>query len=55
MDFYADAGIPFAFTIELPDLGQFGYLLPEHQISQVSYCIESRHIKELKFSLLEGC
>ncbi len=35
MDFYVDAGIPLAFTIELPDLGQLGYLLPEHQISQV--------------------
>ena len=35
MDFYADLGIPYPFTIELPDLGDFGMLLPPADIIEV--------------------
>ena len=39
MDFYADSGIPYVYTIELPDLGQFGFQLPESNIEEVhSFC-----------------
>ena len=37
MDFYTDSGIPFAFTIELPDLGQTGFQVPAQQISEVNF------------------
>lgn len=35
MDFYADSGFYFAFTVELPDLGQHGFLLPPSEIMPV--------------------
>ena len=35
MDFYANSGIPFAYTLELPDFGQFGFQLPPSQVKQV--------------------
>ena len=35
MDFYADAGIPYTYTIELPDLGKHGFQLPESEIEDV--------------------
>lgn len=37
MDYYADIGIPYCYTIELPDFGQYGMLMPAHQI--VPVCI----------------
>ena len=37
MDFYAASGIPFSYTIELPDLGTKGFLLPASEIREVSY------------------
>ena len=36
MDFYADMGIPYCYTVELPDFGQFGVLLPSSMIKVVS-------------------
>jgi hypothetical protein len=36
MDFYADLGVPYAFDIELPDLGDLGMLLPPSDIIEVS-------------------
>ena len=36
MDFYADCGIPFTYTIELPDFGTKGFLLPASEIHSVS-------------------
>ena len=35
MDFYADSGIPYTYTIELPDLGQYGFQLPESNLEEV--------------------
>ena len=35
MDFYADSGIPYTYTIELPDLGRYGFQLPESEINEV--------------------
>ena len=35
MDYYADVGIPYSYTIELPDFGQFGMLMPASMISIV--------------------
>ena len=37
MDFYADCGIPFSYTIELPDFGTKGFLLPASTIRQVKF------------------
>ena len=36
MDFYADCGIPFTYTIELPDFGTKGFLLPASEIHSVN-------------------
>ena len=35
MDFYVDSGIPYSYTIELPDFGQFGFLIPPSMIPTV--------------------
>ena len=35
MDYYVDSGIPYSYTIELPDFGQFGMLMPASMISMV--------------------
>nr|XP_040578268.1 zinc carboxypeptidase-like isoform X2 [Lepeophtheirus salmonis] len=35
MDFYADQGIPFAYTWELPDMGQHGMLMPSRKIQEI--------------------
>ena len=40
MDFYADMGIPFTYTVELPDFGQYGMLIPSSMISTVWANIE---------------
>ena len=39
MDFYADSGIPYTYTIELPDLGQYGFQLPESNLEEVRQSI----------------
>ena len=40
MDFYALQGVPFAYTMELPDLGQFGFQLPpEHILPVIMFCM----------------
>ena len=36
MDFYADCGIPFTYTVELPDFGTKGFLLPASEIHSVN-------------------
>ena len=36
MDFYIDCGIPFAYTIELPDFGQFGFLMRPSEVKSIS-------------------
>ena len=39
MDFYAESGVPFSFTIELPDFGEYGFLLPPADIPVVSIIV----------------
>ena len=40
MDFYADSGIPYTYTIELPDLGRYGFQLPESEIEEVCFFLK---------------
>jgi hypothetical protein len=42
MDFYTDSGIPYSFDIEMPDLGDFGMLLPPSDIIDVSIFMDRR-------------
>ena len=44
MDFYADMGIPFTYTVELPDFGQYGMLIPSSMISTVWANIEEIYL-----------
>ena len=36
LDFYGESSIPFVFNAELPDLGEYGFLIPSNQIDSVN-------------------